>query len=172
MHAVPELTWFKEFINILRHFYDVCTRTAFWPAQQGVLKSTICPPNSTAEWTSTFKRLTTSTIGDKKSLCRRLGCTWYLHQLTPEIWYAISLSAAGHVLEVGWGGLMRMTLADKFVYYQKLFMRWGENVNQTLVGLMGSHVCIYSLLFPDHLVKEKRRAYTSLQINLNLWIST
>lgn len=50
-----------------------------------------------------------------------------------------SLSAAGHVLEVGWGGLMRMTLADKFVYYQKLFMRWGENVNQTLVGLMGSH---------------------------------
>ena len=34
---------------------------------------------------------------------------------------------------------MRMTLADKFVYYQKLFMRRGENVNQTLVGLMGSH---------------------------------
>lgn len=32
-----------------------------------------------------------------------------------------------------------MTLADKFVYYQKLFMRRGENVNQTLVGLMGSH---------------------------------
>lgn len=63
---------------------------------------------------------------------------------------------------------MRMTLADKFVYYQKLFMRRGENVNQTLVGLMGSHVCIYSLLFPDHLVKEKRRAYTSIQINLNL----
>lgn len=89
MHAVPELTWFKEFINILRHFYDVCTRTAFWPAQQGVLKSTICPPNSTAEWTSRFKRLTTSTIGVKKSLCRSLGCTWYLHQLTPEIWYAI-----------------------------------------------------------------------------------
>lgn len=83
-----------------------------------------------------------------------------------------SLSATGHVLEVGWGGLMRMTLADKFVYYQKLFMRRGENVKQTLVGLMRSHVCIYSLLFPDHLVKEKRRAYTSLQINLNLWIST
>lgn len=39
--------------------------------------------------TSRFKRLTTSTIGVKKSLCRRLGCTWYLHQLTPEIWYAI-----------------------------------------------------------------------------------
>lgn len=34
-----------------------------------------------------------------------------------------SLSAAGQVLEVGRGGLMRMTLADKFVYYQKLFMR-------------------------------------------------
>ena len=85
------LSW-RDSKNLLIYydiFYDVCTRTAFWPAQQGVLKSTICPPNSTAEWTSMFKRLTTSTIGVKKSLCRRLGCTWYLHQLTPEIWYAI-----------------------------------------------------------------------------------